>query len=1441
MSTSIPLNPFSWTAIGPAPINGGQSGGNGPVSGRITAIASIDANVIYIGAAGGGVWKSTNNGTSWSPLTDAQASTNMSSIAIAPSNHNVIYAGTGESSTDVFDSYYGRGLLKSTDAGATWTLITGNAGVNEFNRRSISKIVVDPANANIVYIAVSDFATNGQTGNTGIWKTINGGTTWTNTTNAAGVAVGDAFVDLLMDPTNSQVLYAAAGHPAGNANNGVYKTTNGGTTWALAGNFPSGGNDGRIAITISPNNNQILYAAIANKRGTAGNSLLSVQRTTDGGTTWTTLPGIPNFSGGQAWYDTTISIDPTDATGNTFYAAGNAGSNSVIRVVVNPGPPLTTTVTDISGGANSPHADHHALAIDSTNHLLDAGDGGIWRLNTVSPVAWTDLNTNLQVTTFNSIALDPGNADRVYGGAQDNDVERFTDNLAWTDTQVGDGGFTAVDFNNTNTVYYTTSSGNFPFIERSDNAGSSYSAKTTGINQKASGQLSDNSNFYPVLVMDPGNSSQLFFGTDRVYQTTNRGDNWSNISTPNTNGWTTAANVDAIAASATDSQTIYASANSQIFVTTNDGTSWTQRSIPGFGSGVADLLVDPKSSLVVYAVRNVFNGGAGGHVFRSVDGGQNWTDISGNLPDLPMWSITLDPQTPNRTLYVGTDAGVYVSNDVGATWNLFGSGLPNSIVRDVDFAAGLDILAVGTYGRGAFEIQTTNPNLQICGDQDFPNENDTFRLVRDAANPLLLDVFVNNTTTVPTNQYLLSALQKITIYGGGGVNTLTVDSSNGLINLPLGITFNAGDACPDMIGGPAMGQDGIGTLILTQTNGANSPTVTTDVYSPGPNPGQGTDVITDSNGNTQSIYFTELAPVLDNVPASTVTVNATPADNAINYIQGPGGGIFGAGVTGLVTIDNQESYEFSNKDHLIINALAGSDHINLNDPTTPTGATPGGLKDITVNGQDPTASDTLVVNGIAGTLDNLRYVPTAVGAGNVINDSAAQPQVFFTGVEHLTLVVQQHDGDGVRIEGTTGNDAIEFFHGQTSDSGSFVGTMDQNNATGSGPFTMTPMSYSGASPLANDVDVNFFNPGGTDSFVFNGTANDDTIGIATGEAGGTEFRDTLNGIVVSRLEIFNIASALVRGLTGNDTFNVTVPAGPAAVAIRVEGGDSDASSDTLNYTAPAGAATTIDLGTDTIASTGANPLTFSGIEKLNEISSGAASTLIVQDAIDINLALTYTPTAATAGILTGIGPVVSFTGVGSTFKIAGGAGLGDQVIVQGTNNSDFILVDSPNRNVTVENAAGTDLKTVNLDATIESLQVNGRLGSDTFYVVPALPVATGTGGGATTSAVPTNLLIDIEGGPAPNSVELVVGNFALGAGANPVFTGVSSSLAVTDFVVLNKSLDPNAGVVRIYRTVAGVPTLAARYHLSQRRQRRAARGSGESQHGQSESLDSRSG
>ena len=277
---------------------------------------------------------------------------------------------------------------------------------------------------------------------------------------------------------------------------------------------------------------------------------------------------------------------------------------------------------------------------------------------------------------------------------------------------------------------------------------------------------------------------------------------------------------------------------------------------------------------------------------------------------------------------------------------------------------------------------TTNPSgnvLQINGDDNGPTD-DTIELQRSAANPNFVVVTVNGSI-----QYagLLATLNSIVVNGLGGNDTLIVDSSNGLINVPLGIKFDGGT--------------GFNRLELTETNGD---TQTSDTYSVGPNNGEGSDVIVGPSGK-QTTYFQNLAPVLDNVPTTTQNVYATPAANAINYTGGPGGGIFGSDKTGLITIDNQESYEFSNKVHVIINALAGSDEINLNNPETPSG-----LTDITINGDDPTASDTLIVNGTSGN-DNVTWNPTTLTAATITG--AGPVKIFISTVEHVTYNGQGGD------------------------------------------------------------------------------------------------------------------------------------------------------------------------------------------------------------------------------------------------------------------------------------------------------------------------------------------------------------------------------------------------------------------------------------------------
>jgi photosystem II stability/assembly factor-like uncharacterized protein len=692
LSTSIPLDPVNWTALGPAPIANGQTPGRQPVSGRISAIAADpnDANVLYLAAAGGGVWKTTDAGATWAPLTDDQTTLFMGALAVAPSDPNVIYAGTGEATNSIL-SFYGRGVLKSTDGGATWALL----GNDVFDRHTISQIVVSPVDPDTVFVAVAGGGVNGVGGNTGIWESTDGGLTWTNTT--AAISTTAAFSDVEIDPTDPQALYAAVGSFRGSAVNGVYKTTDGGATWSAAGNFPMGVADGRITVAVAPSDPQTLYALISGsgQAGTPFGRVVAVMKSGDGGDTWAAQPNTPDL-GGSGWYGLPLAVDPSDP--NTVYAS--AGGQEIVESV-NGGQSWFSVQLGADG--TGPHPDHHAFAFDANGKLLDGNDGGVWRLDNPDgrSLQWADLNTDLQLTQYIGIALDPTTADVAYGGSQDNGTSKFNDALPWQLLQLGDGGFVRVDPSNPGTVYHEFVNVS---IERSDNGGLSWTPTTNGINP------GDPHDTYVPYVLDPANPSRLVLGTNRVYETTNRGDVWRAISAPGTGGWTVSSNIDSLATAAADRNTIYASAGGHIFVTSDDGLSWQQRDVPGVTDHFQDLQVDPTDPLTAYAVRDRFGGG---HVFMTTDGGLDWTDISGALPNLPAYTLAIDPRT--NALYVGTDDGVYLSSDQGGTWCRFGAGLPHAQVRQLELSPGLQVLAAGTHGRGLWEILVPPPCDSAAG------------------------------------------------------------------------------------------------------------------------------------------------------------------------------------------------------------------------------------------------------------------------------------------------------------------------------------------------------------------------------------------------------------------------------------------------------------------------------------------------------------------------------------------------------------------------------------------------------------------------------------------------------------------------------------------------------------------------------------------------------
>ncbi len=423
-------------------------------------------------------------------------------------------------------------------------------------------------------------------------------------------------------------------------------------------------------------------------------------RSTDAGLTWSTLSNTPNFLGQQGNYDIAVTVDPKSP--NHLYCAGQT---SLIQSS-NGG----ASWTEI-GGTNlplstGPHRDHHGLAFDAANRLWDVNDGGVWRLDdsATSKIRWTDLNTNLQITQFQGIAIDPTNRSIAYGGSQDNGIEKRAGSHIWDQRVFHDGGLCRVNRANPNMIYATIAYGtpeDGAFFKRSDDAGLTFHPKMNGINGR------DRSNAYISFTLDPANPAHLYLATNKLYASANNGDNWSVLATPGLNGFNpAAAPIDSVSVSASGDSIYVAtgavdSSAAHLFVKQNGDPNWHQRDLPGVHDGLA-VQADPANPNVAYAVRTNFNDSNNlGHVFQTTNAGLTWTNITSNLPDLPAHVLRIGK---GNALYLGTDTGVYASNNLGDSWARLGHGLPNVQVPDMEFNSTLDLLAVGTHGRGMWEI-----------------------------------------------------------------------------------------------------------------------------------------------------------------------------------------------------------------------------------------------------------------------------------------------------------------------------------------------------------------------------------------------------------------------------------------------------------------------------------------------------------------------------------------------------------------------------------------------------------------------------------------------------------------------------------------------------------------------------------------------------------------
>jgi photosystem II stability/assembly factor-like uncharacterized protein len=642
-----------WYTLGPRPITGEYWSGNANAGGRVVSLAVHPTNplVVYAASASGGIWKTTDGGQIWLPLTDELSILNHGAVTLDPSNPEVVYIGTGEYTTQSG----GDGVFRSMDGGATWARIGTAAQVGN----NISKVVVSPADPQVIHVS----------GSGGYVRTTNGGQTWsTRLTNTCS--------DLVVNPNDPQLILV------GRANDGIYRSLDGGTTFAkLTGGLPTSGLR-RIVLAMSQSNPQTVYAAITN----TSNGLLGLYKTTDSGTSWVLMANTPNFPSPQAWYDCALAVDPTNE--NIVYAGGVFPSYAVAGIIrsTNGG----SSWTDITVTSNGQvHPDQHAITFGPDGTVWVGNDGGIWK--TSNPGSnWINCNATLVASQHYQVALHPTDPNRVIGGTQDNGTVQRTVSggaVAWPQILSGDGGFAAYDFVTPSRRYITYV---YLAVYRQ------YSGNTTNITGPWS---SDSRNFIAPLIIDPNNATTLLGGTDRVWRTTNAsgGASWSPISTNAVGAGTT---LNAIAVARGASNTIYTgSRNGRVHVTT-DASNWVNRST-GLPSGqISDIVIDPEEPGRAYVS---YHSTSGSRVLRTDNYGVSWTSVTGSLPSgVGAKALAADWRFSPPGLFVGSGAGIYWSYNHGQTWTKDGTDLPNVNIGDLAIDAANNTITAGTYGRGVW-------------------------------------------------------------------------------------------------------------------------------------------------------------------------------------------------------------------------------------------------------------------------------------------------------------------------------------------------------------------------------------------------------------------------------------------------------------------------------------------------------------------------------------------------------------------------------------------------------------------------------------------------------------------------------------------------------------------------------------------------------------------
>ena len=660
----------SWTIEGP-----------GNIGGRINVVITHpgNSNIMYVGNANGGVFKTIDGGNSWIPVFDEFSFLAIGAITLDPINPDIVYVGTGDPNISGYP-FIGDGIYKSIDGGANWTHI----GLTE--QRIISRIVINPDSPNIIYAATMGLPFE-RNNDRGLYRTTDGGNIWEQILFISDEA---GIIDLVMDPYNSQVLYAAGWNRIRNNSESVvygqaakiYKTSDGGDTWDTLSNGLPTDDMSRIGLCISQLTPNVLFAVYVDTTY----QLEAIYKTVDAGLTWNTVPTgslDPNALGGFGWFFGQIRVNPDNddelfILGVDLYKTTNGGNNWFMA-----GPPWYDYTF---------HADKHDLLYVNSSTILSTTDGGLYK-STDGGNTWTDIE-NIPNTQFYRVACNPHTPGVYYGGSQDNGTTcGNAGNInSWVRLLGGDGFQPLFDPVDPYLWYAETQYGGLYYFDEF-----SWDYLTDGID------INDRRSWDMPIIMSKVNPSTLYTGTYRVYKMEYAPyDTWYPISSDLTDGIDSHRHViTTIDESSINTDYLYVgTSDANVWRTLDGGFSWDD--ITGIlpERYVTSVIASPNNVNTVFVAHSGYKDNEFiPHIHKSSNNGTTWEDISGDLPQLAINNIYVFDETNDQIIFAATDGGVYVTQNGGINWQRIGNNMPVVPVYDIDYDEINNKLIAGTHAR----------------------------------------------------------------------------------------------------------------------------------------------------------------------------------------------------------------------------------------------------------------------------------------------------------------------------------------------------------------------------------------------------------------------------------------------------------------------------------------------------------------------------------------------------------------------------------------------------------------------------------------------------------------------------------------------------------------------------------------------------------------------